>query len=152
MTSSKVWKFAWVALSLLILSQMVGCASANKMIASRRGFNREQHMIDFYKVDSLPIGATFSGDASFYGAGFHGKKAADGSTYDQNALTCAHKTLPFNTKLKVTLASTGKSVQVKVTDRGPYEDGRIIDLSVAAAKEIGLYSVGVGEVQAEVVP
>lgn len=129
----------------------MGCSAANKMIASRRGFNREQHMIDFYEVDTLPVGSIISGEASFYGYGFHGKKAADGSTYDQNALTCANKTLPFNTKLKVTLQTTGKSVIVKVTDRGPYEHGRILDLSVAAAKEIGLYAVGIGEVQAEVI-
>lgn len=149
MISSKRWM---VLLAGVWALQMVGCSAANKRIASRQGFNREQSMIGFYKTESRAVGETFSGQASYYGPGFHGKKTASGETYDQNALTCAHKTLPFQTKLKVTLESTGKSVVVRVTDRGPYKDSRILDLSVRAAKEIGLIAEGVGMVEAEVVP
>jgi len=149
MTSSKI---ILVLLGMILFTACFdGCAEANRKIASRRGFNREQNMQDFFTVETLEVGETFSGEASFYGAGFHGHKAADGSVYDQNALTCASKTLPFHTHLKVTLESTGKSVLVRVTDRGPYMDGRVLDLSVAAAKVIGLDRVGVGTILVEVV-
>lgn len=138
-------------LGVAFLISTVGCAAANQSIASRRGFNREQHMLGFYKVEARSVGETFSGKASFYGLGFDGKKTANGETYDQDDHTCAHKTLPFNTKLKVTLESSGKSTIVRVNDRGPYKDSRILDLSVQAAKEIGLTQEGVGTVEAEVV-
>jgi len=108
-------------------------------------------MQDFYTVEPMEIGESFSGMASYYGPGFHGRKTASGKTYDQNAMTCAHKTLPFGTKLQITLLSSGKTVVVQVEDRGPYMDGRVLDLSVAAAKKIGLAGVGVGEVLATVV-
>lgn len=129
---------------------LAGCSAANRSIASRKGFNREQNMQGFYKTEAVPVGETFTGEASYYGPGFHGKKTANGETYDQDAMTCAHKTLPFGTILEVTLLSTGKSIEVRVTDRGPYKDGRILDLSVAAARQIGLIGPGVGEVRAKV--
>lgn len=129
----------------------MGCSAANKSIAARKGFNRSQHMQGFYKTEPKDVGETFSGKASYYGPGFHGKKTANGEIYDQDDLTCAHKTLPFQTKLKVTLESTGKSTVVRVNDRGPYKDTRILDLSVRAAKEIGLVAEGVGTVEAEVI-
>lgn len=86
------------------------------------------------------------GKASWYGPGFHGKKAADGSTYNQNELTAAHKSLPFGTKIKVKNLENGKSVRVRITDRGPFKPGRIIDLSKAAANAIGMINDGVVEV------
>jgi rare lipoprotein A len=86
------------------------------------------------------------GVASWYGPGFHGRTAASGETYNQNAMTAAHKTLPFGTKLRVTSQATGKSVTVKINDRGPYHGGRIIDLSKAAASQLGLIQPGTGKV------
>jgi rare lipoprotein A len=86
------------------------------------------------------------GTASWYGPGFHGRKAASGETYNQNAMTAAHKTLPFGTKLKVTNEKTGKSVTVKINDRGPYHGGRVIDLSKAAASQLGIVKAGTGKV------
>lgn len=83
--------------------------------------------------------------ASWYGPGFHGRRAADGSRFDQDALTAAHKTLPFGTRVRVTCAATGRSVVVRITDRGPLVAGRTIDLSRGAARAIGL--PGVGHVQ-----
>lgn len=148
MTSSRIR----ASLSLFfLLSFLMGCSAANKSIAARQGFNRSQHMQGFYKTEPKDVGETFSGKASYYGPGFHGKKTANGEIYDQDDLTCAHKTLPFQTKLKVTLESTGKSTVVRVNDRGPYKDTRILDLSVRAAKEIGLVAEGVGMVEAEVI-
>jgi len=78
------------------------------------------------------------GEASFYGKGFQGKKAANGKKFNQRKLTAAHPTLPLGTAAKVTNLETGKSVAVRITDRGPYAKGRDLDLSKRAAKEIGL--------------
>ena len=72
--------------------------------------------------------------------------AASGERFNQNAMTAAHKTLPFGTKLKVTNQRTGKSVTVKINDRGPYHGGRIIDLSKAAASKLGIVAAGTGKV------
>ena len=100
---------------------------------------------------TLGLGAqTYQGKASFYGPGFHGKKCANGQVFDMNKLTCAHKTLPFGTMLKVTNLKNGKSTIVEVTDRGPYIKGRIIDLSKAAAEEIDMINAGVANVEIEV--
>lgn len=85
-----------------------------------------------------PSGELESGDASWYGPGFHGHSTANGEVYDQYAMTAAHKTLPFGTWVKVTATETGESVDVRINDRGPFIDGRIIDLSWAAAQAIGM--------------
>lgn len=94
---------------------------------------------------------TFAGKASYYGPGFHGRKCANGEVFDMYKLTCAHKTLPFGTKLKVTNESNGKSTIVTVTDRGPYAKGRIVDLSKGAAMEIDMIEAGVVKVTVEVI-
>ncbi len=90
------------------------------------------------------------GSASFYGPGFHGRKTASGEVFNQNALTAAHRALPFGTKLRVTCTTTGRSTIVKVNDRGPYHGNRILDLSVGAAKAIGMIEKGVTNVKYEV--
>ena len=95
--------------------------------------------------------AAIEGLASYYGSGFHGRKTASGVPYDMYAFTAAHRSLPFGTMVKVTYLATGKSVVVKINDRGPFIAGRIIDLSTAAAKAIGLDRVGVGRVKVEVI-
>src|SRR3954451_13555805 len=81
-------------------------------------------------ADAKPLG---KGVASWYGPGFHGKKTANGERFNTHALTAAHKTLPFGTQLRVTNDRTGKSVVVRINDRGPYAHGRVLDLSKAAA-------------------
>ncbi|MFA6726002.1 MAG: septal ring lytic transglycosylase RlpA family protein [Candidatus Cloacimonadaceae bacterium] len=90
--------------------------------------------------------------ASYYSKRFNGKKTASGETYNQNEYTCAHKTLPFNTLLKITNPKNGKTVQVRVIDRGPFIRGRDLDLSYAAAKELGLLKHGVMKVSVEIIP
>ena len=92
-------------------------------------------------------GRSFSGMASFYG-NESGSKTASGQRFNQNALTCAHRSLPFGTKLKVTHGD--RSVIVTVNDRGPFVRGRVLDLSTAAARAVGITSSGVGRVVAEV--
>src|SRR4051812_37041425 len=83
-----------------------------------------------------------TGAASWYGPGFHGKLTANGERFNTNDLTTAHKTLPFGTKVRVTNERTGKSVVVRINDRGPYAHGRVIDLSKAAAEAVGIAGVG----------
>ncbi len=93
-------------------------------------------------------GSSFqSGVASWYGGNFHGRKTANGETYNMNALTAAHKTLPFGTKVRVTNTRNGGSVVVRINDRGPFIAGRVIDLSRAAASQIGVTSSGVAPVK-----
>jgi rare lipoprotein A len=94
------------------------------------------------------LGRIFSGMASYYG-NESGRRTASGQRFDQNALTCAHRSLPFGTKLRVTHGD--QSVIVTVNDRGPFVRGRVLDLSTAAARAVGLTGAGVGRVTAEVV-
>ena len=93
-------------------------------------------------------GHSFSGMASYYG-NESGSKTASGARFNQNAMTCAHRSLPFGTKLRVTHG--GRSVVVTVNDRGPFIRGRVLDLSTGAARAVGLTGAGVGRVTAEVV-
>jgi rare lipoprotein A len=93
--------------------------------------------------------STEVGLASWYGPPYAGRKGADGRVYDQNAMTAAHLTLPMGTMVRVTNLTTNQSVVVKITDRGPFVRGRIIDLSLAAAKATGVYRAGVAKVRVE---
>jgi len=88
--------------------------------------------------------------SSYYGTKFHGRQTSNGEIFDMYKLTCAHKTLPFNTKLKVTNEDNGKYVIVRVNDRGPFIQGRDLDLSYAAAREIDLIAEGVKKVKVEI--
>lgn len=90
-------------------------------------------------------------EASFYGDGFHGATTANGETFDTYGMTAAHKTLPFDTMVEVTNPSNGKSVTVRINDRGPFIEGRCLDLSTAAFDEIIGTGSGVGQVEWEVV-
>ena len=94
---------------------------------------------------------TEEGLASWYGIPYHGRPAADGEIYDMEKLVAAHRTMPFNTWLKVTNLKNGRTVNVRVIDRGPFVDGRIIDLSKAAAREIEMIGPGVAPVRLEVI-
>nr|WP_213807587.1 septal ring lytic transglycosylase RlpA family protein [Granulicella sp. dw_53] len=100
------------------------------------------------QVKGKPI-ETQVGLASWYGPPYAGRKGADGTVYDQNAMTAAHLTLPMGTVVRVTNLSNDQSVVVKITDRGPFVQGRIIDLSLAAAKATGVYRAGVAKVRVE---
>lgn len=91
------------------------------------------------------------GMASWYGPGFHGQQTSSGETYDQEAMTAAHRTLPYDTVVRVVNQENGASVQVRINDRGPYTEGRIIDLSRAAAEELDMLDSGITEVRLELV-
>ena len=90
-----------------------------------------------------------TGLASWYGRQFHGRKTASGETFDMNGLTAAHRSLPLNCYVKVTNKTNGKSVVVKVNDRGPFHGNRVMDLSYGAAKQLGITAKGVGNVAIE---
>jgi rare lipoprotein A len=91
------------------------------------------------------------GEASYYADSLDGNKTASGAPYDKDALTAAHRSLAFGTRVKVTYLKTGKLVEVVINDRGPYAKGRIIDLSGAAAQALGLVEDGHGKVKLEVI-
>ncbi len=91
--------------------------------------------------------AQSQGKATYYGNKFHGRRTSDGSVYHKDSLTCAHRTLPFGTLLRVRNLANNREVVVKVTDRGPFRRGGIVDLSLAAAKEIGMVAQGVVHVE-----
>jgi rare lipoprotein A len=91
-----------------------------------------------------------TGQASWYGPGFHGRRTASGEVFNQNALTAAHRRLPFGTVVRVTNLNNNRQVVVRINDRGPFTGGRVIDLSAGAAREIGLDRAGVGPVRLEV--
>ncbi len=105
----------------------------------------------YYPLNSVSIGWTQRGTASWYGPSFHGRYTSNGEIYNMYAFTAAHKTLPMNTIVKVTNLNNGKSVIVRINDRGPFVKGRIIDLSYAAGKKIGLDVTGTAPVKIEVV-
>jgi len=94
-------------------------------------------------------GWTENGIASWYGNPYHGKRTSSGEIYDMNQMTAAHRTLPFGAIVKVTNLDNRKTVTVRINDRGPFVEGRIIDLSRAAAKEIGLIGPGTARVRLE---
>ena len=98
-----------------------------------------KHQPDYNKV----------GTASWYGPKFHGKMTANGELYDMNGMTAAHKTLPLNSMVMVTNVETGKSLKVRVNDRGPFVDGRIIDLSRASARLLGMFTSGLSRVRVQ---
>lgn len=98
----------------------------------------------------LAVTSVVTGMASWYGPGFHGRRAASGEVFNQNALTAAHRTLPFGTEIRVTNLRNNRQVIVRINDRGPFGHGRVLDLSAAAARAIGLTSSGTGMVRIEV--
>jgi rare lipoprotein A len=102
-------------------------------------------------VPAPKIGDTETGLASWYGHPYHGRAAANGEIYDMETMVAAHRTLPFNTWVRVVNVSNAKTVDVRIIDRGPFVDGRVIDLSHAAARAIELLGPGVGPVRLEVI-
>jgi rare lipoprotein A len=97
------------------------------------------------------VGNIETGIASWYGHPYHGRQAADGEIYDMEKLVAAHRTLPFNTWVRVTNLNNSRTVDVRIIDRGPFVDGRIIDLSHAAAQAVEMIGTGIAQVRVEVI-
>jgi rare lipoprotein A len=139
------------AIGCLIFS---GCARKHRRAASIPNAPQPPYSSGRRQTTPAPaiaIGYSEEGIASWYGIPYHGRQAADGEIYDMETLVAAHRTMPFNTWLKVTNLSNSKSVNVRIIDRGPFIDGRILDLSKAAAREIELLGPGIGRIRLEVV-
>lgn len=98
----------------------------------------------------VKVGDSITGVASYYADKFHGRKTANGEIFNMHDLTAAHKTLPFNTVVKVTNLKNNKSVKVRINDRGPFVKNRVIDLSLAAAKELDMLGTGTAEVRIDI--
>jgi rare lipoprotein A len=121
-----------ILLLVLLIGVNLNCANSCCMGSTQQGFVQY-------------------GKASYYGDEFHGRKTSSGEIYDKWKFTCAHRELPFGTRVRVTNVLNSKTVIVRVNDRGPFVKGRIIDLSFAAAREIAMIKDGIVKVKIEVV-
>ncbi|HTR82758.1 MAG TPA: septal ring lytic transglycosylase RlpA family protein [Bacteroidota bacterium] len=132
-----------VAVALLLIA---GCASSPR-------FTKERSAEPRLREGSSPAKSlkTMEGIASYYAEDFNGKKTANGEVYDMYKMTAAHRSLPFNTKVKVTNLDNKRSIIVRINDRGPFRLDRIIDLSLAAATQLGMKDTGTAKVKLEVV-
>ena len=130
MRPNRQYTWAFLVVSGMLLS---GCAAMSKGQAD------------------LDLGMNQRGIASWYGDDFHGRTTASGELYDMHALTAAHRTLPLGTVVRIVNVVNGKHVTIRINDRGPYVHGRIVDLSYAAAKGLGMVQDGVSAIQLEVV-
>ncbi|MCX7605994.1 MAG: septal ring lytic transglycosylase RlpA family protein [Bacteroidia bacterium] len=120
---------------------------------SERGislFRKWGGLIGWIGIGWAQLGYVEEGEASYYAPSFHGRRTASGERYDRQALTGAHRTLPFGTYVRVTDKVSGRSVVVRINDRGPLKTGRIIDLSEKAAAELGILARGIAAVRLEV--
>ena len=110
-----------------------------------------EHAVDITTIEPAEPDASSlgTGIASYYGRRFHGRRTANGESFDMHAMTAAHRTLPFGSRVRVTNPRNGKTVVVRINDRGPFTGGRTIDLSRAAAEQVGIVSAGHGRVELE---
>ncbi len=126
-------------------------AAGSTTAASRTPSGSPVTRVPAAQLGHIQVGYMEEGVASWYGIPYHGRPAADGEIYDMEKLVAAHRLLPFNTWLRVTNLQNSKSVDVRVIDRGPFIEGRILDLSKAAARQIDLLGPGIGQVRLEVI-
>jgi len=125
------------------LALRIGSVASMLLLAACRSYS-------FPPVEAPAAGTSQQGTASWYGPGFHGKRTASGERFDQDELTAAHPSWAFGTRVKVTLLATGRSVVVRINDRFPAYKNRIIDVSRAAARQLGLIGPGTGRVRLDV--
>jgi len=137
----------------MVLILLSGCTPSPRFAErnnNSKGGRIPQQIGQSGKNASGKILLTLEGVASYYAHDFHGKQTSSGETYDMNALTAAHRNFPFGTKVRVTNLENSKTVIVRVNDRGPFKEERIIDLSMGAAKEIDMILNGTARVRLEV--
>lgn len=130
--------------NLMLLSLFLAACGKKKMKTARRPSTSRPS-------GQAVVGSIETGVASWYGHPYHGRPAADGEIYDMEKLVAAHRTLPFNTWVRVTNMNNSKNVEVRIIDRGPFVDGRIIDLSHAAARAVEMIGTGIAQVRVEVI-
>ncbi len=141
-----------ITLLFTILYLFVSCAPSPRYSSSKGRKSNSSTRSSSKKTSKKVAGRhALSGHASWYGPGFQGKKTANGERFNMHAMTAAHKTLPFGTKVEVTAVKTGKKVVVRINDRGPFIKGRVIDLSKKAAKKLGILKSGHGKVKIRII-
>ncbi len=135
----------FIATSILLVS----CASTVRFTDNNNYSNNNSQINSSSntKSEEFQSGYTFRGKASYYADKFHGRSTASGEVFDQNKLTAAHRSLPFGTKLKVKNLKNNRSIVVIINDRGPFVEGRIIDLSYEAARQLDMLQDGVTDVE-----
>jgi len=152
------WKCALIARALVAFFAIVNllhlgnnntAAAAEPVPAVKRQQKSKQTAKTNLHKRHFKFTKILRGKASWYGSRFHGRKTASGDVFDQHKLTAAHKTLPLGSKAIVTNLENGNSVEVEINDRGPYTQGRIIDVSYAAAKRLGFAKSGTAPVEVE---
>ncbi|MFH0988391.1 MAG: septal ring lytic transglycosylase RlpA family protein [bacterium] len=146
-------------ISLLLCVTLTGCSVAPRFATQGRSGsapsapppqeNKEEVSAPVVKNPGKVL-LTLEGIASYYADEFHGRQTSNGEVYDKNALTAAHRTFPFGTLVRVTNLEQNLSTIVRVNDRGPFKEGRLIDLSEGAAKELGMIQKGTARVKLEV--
>jgi len=139
------WVYITVFL-ILLLSLLYGCTASPRFTGTERPTNRSEP--SEYAGRSAVL--TVEGVASYYAHDFHGRQTANGESYDMYAMTAAHKSFPFNTIIRVQNLTNDKNVIVRINDRGPFVEGRIIDLSLGAARRIDMIESGTARVRLEV--
>ena len=139
-------KLPVLASAIVVSIALAACASSQSSTEIRHGAGNRPAGASSDRVGFEQIGV-----ASWYGARYHGRSTASGERFDMNALTAAHRTLPFGTRVRVTNLGNGRSVVVRINDRGPFVTGRIIDVSRSAAERLGFTRQGVARVEVRVV-
>ena len=144
------FKFIDLLFLIFSLGLFLDCSHSNNV---RNKLDQDGNIRDNYRKDreSPAMLETYIGYASYYADEFHGRLTASGEVFDMNELTAAHRTLPFGTICRVTNLKNEKSVVVRINDRGPFVENRILDLSRAAAKAIGAISSGVVQIKLEII-
>ncbi|MFO7812753.1 MAG: septal ring lytic transglycosylase RlpA family protein [Pelovirga sp.] len=151
------WRFALLLLCLTLVLQLVACGGRRAPVVRVIDTPEARELPGWqrpYEVDGIrytPLrdhqGYRERGIASWYGKEFHGLKTSNGEIYDMYGISAAHKTLPMGTLVQVTHLGTGKQIEVRINDRGPFAAGRIIDLSYGAARQLGTLEAGLAEVE-----
>jgi rare lipoprotein A len=136
-------KVSLPTLLIIVFFLITACSPGRRVVYERRALPPEKREIKKGEVQY--------GVASWYGADFHGRRTSSGEVYDMYQLTCAHQTLPLGTMVMVTNLENGSSLELKVNDRGPFVKDRIIDVSYAAARMLGMWEKGTASVKVEVI-
>ena len=135
-----------VKLLLVIFLFTISCT-----VSPRYGVNNQVNNKKNTKNNRVKSNGVLRGVSSWYGPNFHGKLTANGEVYDMYGVTAAHKTLTLNTVVRVTNLDNGKSLILRINDRGPYVDGRILDCSFGAAKKLGFHEQGTANVEIKII-
>ena len=138
-------------LIVFLVVVLSGCAGKSALVKKENSRSYTVFGKTYYPLQKVPPGHFQDGTASWYGPGFNGKKTSSGEIYDMHGLTAAHNVLPLNTLVKVTNLQSGKDVVVRINDRGPFVGDRVIDMSLAAARGLGMVGPGTAPVRIAVI-